>query len=95
MRSNLKVNIDTIEFKQGTRLVIKIGTAVITNNKNAVCDRMINTLAAQISTLQKEGCKVIIVSSGAIAAGVHRMVETKTKKNLSFTSSSSVDGVFS
>ena len=73
MRSNLKVNIDTVELKQGARIVVKIGTAIITNNKNAVCERMINTLASQISTLQKEGFKVIIVSSGAIAAGVHRM----------------------
>ena len=83
MRSNLKVNIDTVELKQGVRLVVKIGTSVITNNKNAVCDRMINTLASQISTLQKEGFKVIIVSSGAIAAGVHRMGWKQKPKKIS------------
>ena len=73
MRSNLKGNIYKAELKRGARLVVKIGTSVITNNKNAVCDRMISVLASQISTLQKAGFKVIIVSSGAIAAGVHRM----------------------
>ena len=73
MRSNLKVTIDKVDLKRGARLVVKIGTSVITNNKNAVCERMISVLASQISTLQKEGFKVIIVSSGAIAAGVHRM----------------------
>ena len=71
--SNSTVDIDQTELKQGARLVVKIGTSVITNNKSAVCDRMINTLAFQISTLQKDGLKVVIVSSGAIAAGVHRM----------------------
>ena len=73
MRSNLNVNIDKSKLKRGARLVVKIGTSVITNNKNAVCERMVNTLASQISILQKEGLKVVIVSSGAIAAGVHRI----------------------
>ena len=83
MRSNLKVNIDKAELKRGARLVVKIGTSVITNNKNAVCERMISVLASQISTLQKEGFKVIIVSSGAIAAGVHRMGWKQKPKKIS------------
>ena len=83
MRSDLKVKIDKVDLKHGARLVVKIGTSVITNNKNAVCDRMINTLASQISTLQKEGFKVIIVSSGAIAAGVHRMGWKQKPKKIS------------
>ncbi|MDA9718852.1 glutamate 5-kinase [Betaproteobacteria bacterium] len=83
MRSNSKFSIDSTELKQGARLVVKIGTAVLTNNKNAVCDRMINTLASQISTLQKEGFKIIIVSSGAIAAGVHRMGWKQKPKKIS------------
>ncbi|MEL0215142.1 MAG: glutamate 5-kinase, partial [Burkholderiaceae bacterium] len=83
MRSNLKVNIDKAELKRGARLVVKIGTSVITNKKNAICERMINTLASQISTLQKEGFKVIIVSSGAIAAGVHRMGWKQKPKKIS------------
>ena len=83
MRSNLKVNIDKADLKRGVRLVVKIGTSVITNNKNAVCERMINVLASQISTLQKEGFKVIIVSSGAIAAGVHRMGWKQKPKKIS------------
>ena len=83
MRSNLKVNIDKAELKRGVRLVVKIGTSVITNNKNAVCERMISVLASQIATLQKEGFKVIIVSSGAIAAGVHRMGWKQKPKKIS------------
>ncbi len=83
MRSNLKVNIDKADIKRGVRLVVKIGTAVITNNKNAVCERMISVLASQIATLQKEGFKVIIVSSGAIAAGVHRMGWKQKPKKIS------------
>lgn len=83
MKSKSKVNIDKAELKRGARLVVKIGTSVITNKKNAICERMINTLASQISTLQKEGFKVIIVSSGAIAAGVHRMGWKQKPKKIS------------
>ena len=83
MRSDLKVKIDKGDLKHGARLVVKIGTSVITNNKNAVCDRMINNLASQISSLQKEGFKVIVVSSGAIAAGVHRMGWKQKPKKIS------------
>ena len=83
MKSNLKVNIDKADLKRGVRLVVKIGTSVITNNKNAVCERMISVLACQIATLQKEGFKVIIVSSGAIAAGVHRMGWKQKPKKIS------------
>ena len=83
MKSNLKVNIDKADLKRGVRLVVKIGTSVITNNKNAVCERMISVLASQIATLQKEGFKVIIVSSGAIAAGVHRMGWKQKPKKIS------------
>ena len=83
MRSDLKVKIDKGDLKHGARLVVKIGTSVITNNKNAVCDRMINNLASQISILQKEGFKVIVVSSGAIAAGVHRMGWKQKPKKIS------------
>ena len=36
MKSNLKVNIDKADLKRGVRLVVKIGTSVITNNKNAM-----------------------------------------------------------
>ena len=83
MSSNLKVNIDKADLKRGVRLVVKIGTSVITNNKNAVCERMISVLASQIATLQKEGFKVIVVSSGAIAAGVHRMGWKQKPKKIS------------
>ena len=83
MRSNLKGNIYKAELKRGARLVVKIGTSVITNNKNAVCERMISVLASQISTLQKAGFKVVIVSSGAIAAGVHRMGWKQKPKKIS------------
>ena len=83
MRSNLNLNIDKTRLKRGSRLVVKIGTSVITNNRNAVCERMISTLASQISTLQKEGFKVVVVSSGAIAAGVHRMGWKQKPKKIS------------
>ena len=43
MGSKLKVNIDKAELKRGARLVVKIGTSVITNKKNAICERMIDT----------------------------------------------------
>ncbi len=51
------------------RIVIKLGTSTLTNgSKNLSAPRLVD-LARQISALQGQGYQVILVSSGAIAAG--------------------------
>jgi glutamate 5-kinase len=50
------------------RIVIKVGSAVLSGSAG-LCFRTIESLAAQIETLLGRGCEVVLVTSGAIAAG--------------------------
>jgi len=58
------------KIKKAKRIVIKIGASVLTSKGLKLDEKWIKNLAAQVSTLFKSGHQVIIVSSGAIAAGM-------------------------
>ena len=51
------------------RIVVKAGTALITGGADALDDAMLANLTAQIARLQAGGCQMLLVSSGAVAAG--------------------------
>ncbi|MCL2403341.1 MAG: glutamate 5-kinase [Coriobacteriia bacterium] len=51
------------------RVVVKVGSNTLTNDAGAIDRRYIASLADQLSELNKEGHQVVLVSSGAIAAG--------------------------
>lgn len=53
--------------------VIKIGSAMLTDHGRTIDRVLINQLANQIATLRKAGKQVILVSSGAIAAGLQKL----------------------
>ncbi|OHC63068.1 MAG: glutamate 5-kinase [Rhodocyclales bacterium GWA2_65_20] len=55
------------------RLVIKVGSALVTNNGAGLAHEFIADCARQIATLHEEGREVLLVSSGAIAAGMQRL----------------------
>lgn len=50
-------------------IVIKIGSAVINNEDKTLNTKVLSHLAEQISELYEEGHQVLLVSSGAVAAG--------------------------
>jgi glutamate 5-kinase len=51
------------------KIVVKVGTNVITNKNGELDLEILDQLTAQIARLQKEGIQVIFVSSGAVGAG--------------------------
>ena len=55
------------------RLVVKIGSALITNNGLGIAVEAIHDWARQIAALKKAGKQVLLVSSGAIACGMQRL----------------------
>ena len=57
------------------RIVIKVGSAVL-SDPNGLCVEVIEGLAAQIDTITRSGCEVVLVTSGAIAAGRARLGRT-------------------
>ncbi len=54
------------------RVVVKLGSNVITA-KNSLNLDVINSISSQISQLMDQGVEVILVSSGAMAAGLRKM----------------------
>ena len=55
------------------RLVVKVGSALVTNNGNGLDLAAIDGWARQIASLREQGREVILVSSGAVACGVQRL----------------------
>ncbi len=56
-------------LKNVKRLVIKIGSRILTAGENGLDRGTIDRIATQVAKLRADGCDVIIVSSGAVAAG--------------------------
>jgi len=59
------------------RLVVKVGSALVTNNGAGLDLGAINEWARQIAQLRRGGRQVVLVSSGAIACGMQRLGWTK------------------
>ncbi len=58
---------------ESRRLVVKVGSALVTNNGAGLDQEAIAEWARQIALLSAEGKQVTLVSSGAIAAGMQRL----------------------
>jgi glutamate 5-kinase len=54
-------------------VVVKVGTNVLTSADGTLDPARLQSLAAQVQSLRKSGRKVVLVSSGAIGAGVSRL----------------------
>lgn len=59
------------------RIVVKVGSALVTNNGTGLSHDFIAECARQIVILQQSGREVLLVSSGAIAAGMQRLGWTR------------------
>ena len=65
------------------RIVAKIGTNVLTAGSDRLNMDLMAGLAAQVAALRKQGAELIIVTSGAIATGRHRL-GLKDRKDIPF-----------
>lgn len=61
------------QIAKAKRLVVKVGSALVTNNGAGLAEDFIGDCARQIAVLRSEGREVLLVSSGAIAAGMQRL----------------------
>jgi len=64
---------DRLILKKAGLIVVKLGTSILANSKGVIDPRRIRSVALQVESLRKRRCKVILVSSGAIAAGMARL----------------------
>ncbi len=58
---------------QARRIVIKVGSTLVTNSGKGLDSAAILRLAEQIATLRAQGKEVVLVSSGAVAEGMLRL----------------------
>lgn len=61
------------EVAAARRWVVKVGSALLTDDGRGLDERMITTLVEQLVQLRGQGCEVVLVSSGAVAAGIVRL----------------------
>ncbi len=66
-------------FSKSRRIVIKVGSAVLTSSEQGLDQNRIERLASDISSIMAHGREVVLVSSGAIAAGLAKLGLKKTK----------------
>ena len=69
-------------LENARRVVVKVGSALITNDGRGLDRQMVENLASQICLLVKEGKEVVFVSSGAIAEGVLRLGWSKRPERI-------------
>ena len=55
------------------RWVVKVGSALLTNDGAGLDSSIVRQLADQLAALRARGCDVVLVSSGAIVAGLARL----------------------
>jgi len=55
------------------RIVIKVGSSTLTGEEGGIDREFVATLVAQIADVVEAGAQVVLVSSGAIAAGLDRL----------------------
>lgn len=68
--------------KNKLRIVIKIGSNLITENENILNYEVIKNLCNQIAAIQKDHNQVIVVSSGAVAAGSQYLSKFEKEINI-------------
>ncbi len=61
------------KLSNSRRWVIKLGSAILTNNGLGLRRESLARWADQIATLREQGHEVVLVSSGAVAEGVVRL----------------------
>lgn len=60
-------------LRQARRIVVKVGSSLVTNEGRGIDAEAIGTWCRQLAALAGEGREVVMVSSGAIAEGMKRL----------------------
>ena len=71
------MSMTTTRIADARRLVIKVGSALVTHNGEGLDLTAISEWARQIAQLRQSGREVVLVSSGAIACGMQRLGWTR------------------
>ena len=64
---------DRLEIKNAHRIVVKVGTSTLTHSTGRLNIHQIELLVRQLSDLVNQGKEILLVTSGAVGAGLDRM----------------------
>jgi glutamate 5-kinase len=64
--------------------VVKLGTSLLTGGTDHLSENVMSQLVAQVAHLHRRGAEIVIVSSGAIASGRHKLGLTKKLRGIPF-----------
>ena len=64
------------------RIVVKAGTSLLTSGADRLNHDVMAALVKQIATLRQRGSEIMLVSSGAVAAGRHVLNAAREDKNV-------------
>ena len=87
-----KIIMKKFNFSEAEKIVIKLGSSIVTDAGNGLDERCLSSLIKQISILSSQNKKVILVSSGAIVAGLKKLGIKKKPKILSELQSAAAVG---
>src|SRR5690625_3189888 len=65
---------------EAQRLVIKVGSSLVTNQGKGLDIEAVNQWCSQIATLHQQHKQIVLVSSGAVAEGIARLGWTRRPK---------------
>ncbi len=66
------------------RIIVKLGTRLLTAGSDCLSEEMMSGLVAQVAQLHRQGFELLVVSSGAIAAGRDKLGLTKERRGIPF-----------
>ena len=66
------------------RIVAKFGTSLLTGGSDHLDEGLMSRLVAQVTQLHQQGLEMLIVSSGAIASGRHKLGLTRELRGIPF-----------
>jgi len=64
--------------------VVKLGTSLLTGGTDHLNEGIMLQLTAQVAKLHQQGREILIVSSGAIASGRHKLGLAKKLRGIPF-----------
>ena len=76
-----KSNLNTSPYH---RIVVKLGTSLLTGGSDHLNEDIMSSLVAQVAQLHRQGLELLVVSSGAIAAGRYKLQLDKRLKGIPF-----------
>ena len=66
------------------RIIVKLGTSLLTGGSDCLSEETMSMLVTQLATLHGQGLEILVVSSGAIAAGRYKLGLDKAHKNMPY-----------